>query len=311
MDLTTAPAPRLFSADLHRFAAEIGSDGPVSVVGGRSAWEVGGEVAPDTTLVVAPIGIVEHEPAEMTVRVGAGTQLLDLDRTLAEAGQEVNLPLRPGGTVGGAVCVGWSDLRRLGRGPLRDVLLEASVVTAEGKLVRCGGPTVKNVTGFDLCRLMVGSLGTLALVGEVVLRTRPRPAASMWLSGQIDPRALPQLRLQPSACLWDGSTTWLCFEGHPDDIAVAVRSLDQGGVTGVDGPPDLPPRRSSLEPSAVFDLDDEPGGFVAEIGVGTIHHHGAAPARTHSETVRSLNQRMKQIFDPTGRLNPGRDPLAS
>ena len=71
---------------------------------------------------------------------------------LAEWGQLVALP--PGGTVGGALAVGRSDVTRLGRGPVRDALLQARVVSAEGHVVKAGGPTVKNVSGFDLCRLV-------------------------------------------------------------------------------------------------------------------------------------------------------------
>ena len=63
-------------------------------------------------------------------------------------------------------------------------------VSAEGTVVKAGGPTVKNVSGFDLCRLLVGSLGTLGLIAEVVLRTRPLPAAERWLAGEADPFAL-------------------------------------------------------------------------------------------------------------------------
>src|SRR5207237_3236629 len=100
------------------------------------------------------------------------------DDALGEHGQCVALPPHEGATVGGVLAVGRSGLRRLRFGPVRDTLLEARYVSAEGRLVKAGGPTVKNVSGFDLCRLLVGSLGTLGLLGAVVLRCRPRPAAS-------------------------------------------------------------------------------------------------------------------------------------
>ena len=171
---------------LDRFAAEVGSDGPVVAVGSRSAFSVGGDVAPGTREVRAPAGIVEHEPAEMTVRVRAGTTIDELDAALAPHGQCVALP---GGsrTVGGVLAVGRSGLRRLGYGPVRDTVLEVRYVSAEGAVVKAGGPTVKNVSGFDLPRLLVGSLGTLGLIAEVVLRTRPLPAASRWVGGRGRP----------------------------------------------------------------------------------------------------------------------------
>src|SRR5206468_8580471 len=135
----------------------------------------GGPPSPEVREVRAPAGVASFEPAEMTVRCGAGTTVAELDAALAEHGQCVALPDWDGGTVGGVLAVGRSGVRRLGYGPVRDALLEARFVSAEGRLVKAGGPTVKNVSGFDLCRLLVGSLGTLGLIGEVVLRTRPLP----------------------------------------------------------------------------------------------------------------------------------------
>src|SRR5207247_4197918 len=108
-------------------------------------------------------------------------------------------PAGDGATVGGVLAVGRSGLRRLRFGPIRDVLLEARYVSAEGRLVKAGGPTVKNVSGFDLCRLLVGSLGTLGLLAEVVLRCRPLPAESRWLAGEADPLGLLRRPYRPSS----------------------------------------------------------------------------------------------------------------
>ena len=106
------------------------------------------------------------------------------------------MAIPPHGTVGGALAVGRSGLRRLGYGPVRDTLLQARYVSAAGDVVKAGGPTVKNVTGFDLCRLLVGSRGTLGFIGEVILRTRPRARFEQWFSTSADPwrdarRAVP------------------------------------------------------------------------------------------------------------------------
>ena len=75
-----------------------------------------------------------------------------------------------------SLAVGHSGIRRLGWGPVRDTVLEVRYVSADGRLIKGGGPTVKNVSGYDLPRLFVGSLGTLGIIAEVVLRTRPVPA---------------------------------------------------------------------------------------------------------------------------------------
>lgn len=306
MTATAGPGPRPFRPELHAFAEAVGAEGPVTVVGGRTAWTVGGPVDPTAREVHAPSGVVELIPAEMTVRVGAGTPMAELDAALAEVGQEAALGGRPGGTVGGALAVGWSSIRRPRVGPARDMLLEAAVVGADGRLVRAGGPTVKNVTGYDLCRLLVGSLGTLGAIGEVLLRTRPLPAASIWVEAPI--AAVDGLRT--AAHLSDGTTSWVCLEGHPGDVHPAVERLVGAGGSVVPGPPELPPHRWSLDPAGLLAALAGTGAFVAEIGVGTVHHTRPPAPRPIPAGVRTLNERMTSSFDPTGRLNPGRAVLA-
>jgi glycolate oxidase FAD binding subunit len=275
------------------------------VVGGRTQWHVGGGVDPSAREVQAPSGIVEFEPAEMTVRCGAGTPVAELDAALAEAGQCVALAGDRGATVGGVLAAGRSGIRRLRQGPMRDVLLEARYVSAGGRLIKGGGPTVKNVSGFDLCRLLVGSLGTLGFLGEVVLRCRPRPAVSRWFAGEAEPFDLIHRLYQPSSILWNGTTTWLLLEGHPADVEAQAAVA---GLPEVDGPPPLPTGgRRSVRPSALRTLT---GTFVAEVGVGVVHTADAAPARELAPGVAALNRRVKESFDPTGRLNPGREAAA-
>ena len=162
--------------DLTAFASEVGPAGPVTCVGARRQWDVGGPVAPGTREVKAPAGIDWIAPEEMTAACGAGTTVAELDAALAERGQLVALP--DWGTVGGVLAVGRSDVRRLGYGPVRDTLLQAGVVTGDGLVAKVGGPTVKNVSGFDIPRLLVGSLGTLASWATSSCGS-PRPAAGM------------------------------------------------------------------------------------------------------------------------------------
>lgn len=297
-------------AALEAFAAEVGRSDPVVAVGGRTAFDVGGAPAPGAREVVAPAGIVEHDPAEMVVRVGAGTPLADLHGELARHGQETVLwAAEPeAATVGGVLSVGRSGPRRLRVGPVRDALLEATFVTAEGQLAKAGGPVVKNVTGFDVCRLLVGSLGTLGLLGEVVLRCLPIPPARRWLTApDVDPFAAHRLLHRPASVLWDGTRTWVLLEGHPADVAAQAAVLGRAWADA-DGPPDLPPHRWSVDPAGMADLpvDEE---LVAEIGVGTVHRAEPQPTRQVPAAVRTLNERVKALFDPTGRLGPGRSVL--
>lgn len=300
--------------DLADFASEIGSAGPVTVAGGRTDWEVGGPSAPGTREVRAPVGVVEHESAEMTVRVGAGTTVEALDGVLAGAGQCVALPSAPGATVGGVLAVGRSGTRRLGWGPVRDTVLQIRYVSAEGALVTAGGPMIKNVSGFDLCRLLVGSLGTLGLIGEVILRTRPLPQSERWMVGAVAPElALTEL---PSAVtvFWDGQTTWVLLSGLEADVdAQAAVGESVGLAPADDGPPRPGPVRWSLPPADLATIPDRYRGvaFLAEMGVGIVHVDRPAPPRPVPPQVAALHRRLKYAFDPAGRLNPGRDPLAS
>jgi FAD/FMN-containing dehydrogenase len=297
---------------LDSFAVAVGDSGAVCCAGGRTQWEVGGAPADGGREVSAPVGLVEHLPEEMTVRVRAGTPMATLQAVLGSAGQRVLLPC-PGesSTVGGVLAVGRADVRRLGWGPVRDHLLEARYVSAQGRVVKAGGPTVKNVSGFDLCRVLVGSLGTVGLIAEVVLRTYPAPQASAWWTGPVDPWDLRGRVHRPASVLWDGASTWVLLEGRAVDVSAEGSVLRTSGCEEVDGPPPRPPHRWSVDPASLRTGDRTRFGdrWVAEVGVGVVHADVAPPARELPEALRQLHRRVKARFDPTGRLNPGRDPL--
>lgn len=297
------------TAALDTLAEEVGAEGAVVAVGGRTQFDLGGIVDASVREVHAPAGIVEHVAAEMTVRVRAGTRVEELDAVLAEAGQCVALPSWAGATVGGVLAVGRSGIRRLGWGPVRDAVLEVRYVSADGRIVKGGGPTVKNVSGYDLPRLFVGSLGTLGVIGEVVLRTRPVAAYEQWFAGEgVDPFALLHRLYRPASLLWDGATTWVLLDGHRTDVDAQARVA---GLRAVDAaaPPELPPHRWSLPASALADLpSDGHGAFVAEIGVGVVHRTVPQPPRPRQPAIVELERRIKVAFDPCGRFAPGRMP---
>lgn len=283
--------------DLDEFAREVGVDEPVAIAG--LSTRGGGPAGVRT--VAAPSGILWVQPDEMIVCCGAGTPVDELVLALAEHGQTVALPA--GGTVGGALSVGHSDHRRLGYGPVRDVLLQARYVSAAGEVVKAGGPTVKNVSGFDLCRLLVGARGTLGFLGEVILRTRPLAPTSRWMSTPAaDPESVFTRLHRPVSVLWDGATVWALLEGHPSDV---VEQAAAAGLAPCDGPPLLPHgSRRSVPPAAVA---DQRGTFVAEVGVGIVHHAEPWSAPRRPARVVALARAVKAEFDPVGRLNPGVD----
>lgn len=292
---------------LETFAEEVGAEGPIVAVGGRTQFDVGGAVDSSAREVRPPSGIVEHVAAEMTARVRAGTTVAELDDALGVHGQCVALPAWDGATVGGVLAVGHSGLRRLGWGPVRDAVLEVRYVSAEGRLIKGGGPTVKNVSGYDLPRLFVGSLGTLGVIAEVVLRTRPVPTCEQWFTAEdVDPFELARRLYRVVSVLWDGTTTWVLLEGHPNDVADQARV---SGLREIDASalPPLPKHRWSLAPSALPALRaDGNGRFVAEVGVGVVHRSVPQPPRAVDPTIAALTARVKDAFDPTGRLAPGR-----
>ena len=286
--------------DLAAFAAEIGADGPVTIVGSGTR----GGAVPDVRCVTAPSGVDWIQADEMTVSCGAATPVAELAAALADVGQTVALPRS--GTVGGALGVGRSDVQRLGHGPIRDVLLQADYVSAAGVAVKAGGPTVKNVSGFDLCRLLVGSRGTLGFIGTVILRTRPLPMVSQWYCREGSPWGVFAQLFHPVSVLWDGESTWVLLEGHPDDVREQAATASLHAVAG---PPTLPTTARWSMPPAQLETLAGTTGFVAEIGVGVVHHREPAPQREPPPAVVALHARLKREFDPRGRLNPGVDVL--
>lgn len=302
MDLTAIEA----------FAEEVGGTaaGPVTCAGGRTQWDVGGTADPSAREVGARSGIVELEPAEMVVRVRAGTAVAELEAALAAKGQQVPLdPVEPErATVGGVLAVGRSGTRRLRYGPVRDVVLEVTTVMADGRIVKAGGPVVKNVSGFDLGRLLVGSLGTIGFVAEVVLRCSPRPPVRSWFRSpaEADPVETRNRLFRPSSILWDGATTWVLVEGTGAEVGAERSALGPGWEEVAEGPILPKGGRRSLRPSTLPNLE---GRFVAEVGVGTVHVDAPVPVRPPDPTTYELHRRVKATFDPTGRMNPGRDVL--
>ena len=125
-------------------------------------------------------GIVAYEPTELVVTARCGTSLSELEKRLEANGQ--CLPFEPphfgpGATIGGCVAAGLSGPRRASAGALRDFVLGVRLIDGRGQALSFGGQVMKNVAGYDVSRLVAGSLGTLGLIAEVSLKLAPKPQA--------------------------------------------------------------------------------------------------------------------------------------
>jgi len=180
-------------------------------------------------------GIVSYEPSELVITARCGTPLSQLEAALAEHGQFLAFePPRFGGdpTIGGVVATGLSGPRRANAGAVRDFVLGAKLLDANGELLRFGGQVMKNVAGFDVSRLLCGSLGILGLIVEVSLKVLPRPRAETTLRLPMDAtRAIEQFNrwnaqgLPVSATAWHNETAYLRLSGAASAVDAAVRTL--------------------------------------------------------------------------------------
>ncbi len=141
-------------------------------------------------------GIVGYEPTELVITAWAGTPLADVCAALAERQQF--LPFEPpqfgaGGTIGGVVASGLSGPRRAAAGSVRDYVLGTCLIDARGQWLQFGGQVMKNVAGYDVSRLLVGSMGILGVIAQVSLKVMPVPPTER--SVQIDTDELDALRL--------------------------------------------------------------------------------------------------------------------
>ena len=296
----------LGTIERQEFAASVAGSDLITVIGGKTQWDIGGTIDPNARAVSAPVGIYDYTPSEMTLRCGAGTTYEEIQNILGEHNQMLPFDAKGGSTIGGILAVGRSGARRLRYGAVRDYLLESWHADHEGKLVKSGGPTIKNVSGYDLCRLLVGSLGTLGFLAEVTIRSLPVPPCSRWMTGVCDPFELQSRLYRPSCILWNGNEVWVLLEGHPADVE---REASLTGLTDCSGPPVLPSAgRLSLRPKLLRELPKMyKQGWLAEIGVGLVHLPEPIEYDQSSLSAMTVMSDIKARLDPTGRLNPGRD----
>lgn len=175
----------------------------LEIVGQGSKRAIGRPLACDLALVLDALrGVTLYEPEELVLTARAGTPIAALEALVAERGQQLAFePMDYGpllgeaagqGSIGGVLAANLSGPRRLQAGAARDHFLGCTAVSGRGELFRSGGRVVKNVTGYDLCKLMAGSWGTLAALTEVTIKTLPRAQAeaTVVIRGLADPVAV-------------------------------------------------------------------------------------------------------------------------
>jgi glycolate oxidase FAD binding subunit len=179
--------------EIAAFLREHSSIGtPVFVRGGGSKSGFGRPLRDDETILDLSglTGITLYEPGELVLTARSGTKLSEIAATIAKHGQCLAFEPPEFGalfgndatsTLGGAVASGWSGPRRVKAGAVRDHVLGALAIGGEGELFKSGGRVVKNVTGFDLPKLLTGSHGTLAVMTDITIKVLPAPEATRTL----------------------------------------------------------------------------------------------------------------------------------
>lgn len=154
----------------------------IEIAGNRSKARMGGPIAADALrLETKKLNrVLSYDPRDLTISVEAGLPYAELTRILAEKGQflPIEPPYSASATVGGMIAANTSGHRRRLFGSIRDLVIGMKFLTLDGKLVQSGGMVVKNVAGLDMSKLMIGSFGTLALIGVVNFKLMPRPVSA-------------------------------------------------------------------------------------------------------------------------------------
>lgn len=314
----------------------------VQVWGGGTHSGFGTPAKPDFVMSMERMGEIESwEPDDLTIVVGAGARVRDVETRLASQNQTLVMPERPGeATVGGVIAAGISSLRRGRLYATRERVLEVTMVTGDGRLVRSGGRVVKNVTGYDLHRLAVGAFGSLGVIVSVCVKLWPVPPGSATVD--VEDADVADAVVRPLAVLERDGQVSVFLEGTEAEVESQVTRLGGDSRPGLHWPSDpvgswewslrVPPARTS---EAISRL---PGGwsYLAVHGVGELRlasatHEEAGDLRTWAESIGGhlvitkgdpglfdpwgapppllgLQKRIIAEFDPKRILNPGRLP---
>ena len=272
--------------------------------------------------------VVEHAPEDLTVTVETGLTLLALQTELGKRGQWLPIdPPRPERlTIRELLEENASGPRRFGWGTIRDYLIGIKVALADGRIIKSGGKVVKNVAGYDLAKVFIGSRGTLGVMAEATFKLRPWPEAEQFvqarcesldeaarliglaLDSELAPVVLDLHNLSvPHSQSSTGFTLVLGFAGTREEVEWQLATSRE---LGVGEPSSLaydkifwddgsPAQRLSCLPSRLADELRRLGqaSFVARAGNGVIYHHEPSKPPKADLPVK-LMRRLKDAFDP-------------
>lgn len=273
---------------------------------------------------------IEHTPEDLTATVSAETTLAELQARLAKQGQWLPIdPPRPERlTIGALITCDESGPRRFGYGPIRDYLLGLRVMLADGREIKAGGKVVKNVAGYDLCKLFVGSRGSLGKIVAATFKLRPLPEAERFverkclsldeaaevteriLDSPLTPVVLDWHTLDPQAArLRSPIFLVLGFAGTREEVDWQLAEASKLGIL-TPSYLDYDARfwamqdagtahKLSVLPSRTGDAVSQLGGavFVARAGNGLVWYRGGAEPPKQDLPMK-LMQRVKDAFDP-------------
>ena len=224
-------AESLLSELRERVRAAAGTRSALRLKGSGSK-DFYGESLEGAVLELAPWrGIVDYEPSELFITARCGTPLAELEDVLAERGQFLAFEppsFAPGTTLGGVIATGLSGPRRMYAGAARDFVLGTRLLSGEGELLRFGGQVMKNVAGFDVSRLLCGSLGILGIIAEVSLKVLPLPRAEATVCLELEADAAVEAfnrwagqPLPLSGAAWWQGIAWVRLSGAEPAVRAA------------------------------------------------------------------------------------------
>jgi glycolate oxidase FAD binding subunit len=204
---------------------------PLQIHGARTKDFYGESISGEPLDVGDYRGIIDYEPSELVITARCGTRLTEIEAALAERGQFLGFePPRPAGdpTIGGVIATGLSGPRRMQAGAARDFVLGVNLMAADGEVLRFGGQVMKNVAGFDVSRLLCGSMGIFGILTELSIKVLPKPRAEETMRLEMTARqavdAFNRWGGQPlpiSAAAWHEGGAWIRLSGAEPAVRAA------------------------------------------------------------------------------------------